>query len=441
MDDRTRVLIPIGEPIGGQMSAVGIRQFEVGRALSRHCAVTFATTATDNDEDHGIPIARCQTRSEFRELLRMHDVLFTLGLNPDRFLDVIASGIRIILDVYAPLAFEIMECWPEVPDVVMEPLHRRMVRWTLAQLSRADYIICATEAQKDLWLGVMNAAGMLTVAESRRDPAWHARVGVVPFGVPEARPRPHGHPLRDRIPGCKPDDFLLLWCSKLLAWQDPVTLIRAMARLRDQNAQVRLVFLGIGEPRPPSGSLYDNAALPTKQTRSVADELGLTDRTVFFLNERVPYRDMGAYYRDANAAVATYPDSLETRICMGTRLLDYLSAGLPMVVSGVQLQRDFVEEQGLGRVVRPGDAAGLATAILQLKADIEHGAVTDSAFAKARERLLWSRVTAPVVQYCTSAQARIRRSRRRKWSAVVPLAEFLARSVGCRLNAWWHGVR
>ncbi|MFM8791534.1 MAG: glycosyltransferase [Solirubrobacterales bacterium] len=435
------MLVPIGEPIGGQMSAVGIRQIEVGRALAAHCTVTFASTAATNDEGHGIPIVPCRTRAEFRDLLRTHDVLYTLGLNSDRFLDVVRSGIRVVLDLYTPLAFEVMECWPEVPDAVMEPLHRRSVRWTLAQLARADFIVCASEPQKDLWLGMMNATGMLTVGDSRRDPAWHERIAVVPFGVPEGRPQPQGHPLRDRLPGLARGDFLMLWSSKLLTWQDPETLIHAMALLREQDPTIRLVFLGIGEPRPLDGSMYDNATLPTRRTRAIADELRLTNETVFFLTERVPYREMGAYYRDADVAIATYPDSLETRICLGTRLLDYLWAGLPMVVSGVELQREFVEGQGLGRVARPHDAAGLAGAIAQLRRDVATGGVDESAFARAAERLRWSRVTAPIVRYCESSQACIRRSRARRWSALLPMVEFMVRSIACRLHARLHGVR
>jgi len=82
--DRTRVLVPIGEPIGGQMSAVGIRQFEVGRTLAVHCDVTFASTAETNDEAHGVRVVPCRTRADFRRLLQQHDVVYTLGLNPDR---------------------------------------------------------------------------------------------------------------------------------------------------------------------------------------------------------------------------------------------------------------------------------------------------------------------------------------------------------------------
>ena len=423
------------------MSAVGIRQSEIGKALSPHCDVTFAAREAANDEVPGVRIVPCRSRRDFRALLDSHDVLYTLGLNSDRFLDVVRSGIRIVLDLYTPQAFEVMECWPEVPDAIMERHHRRLVRWTLAQLAVADYVVCTTEPQLDLWLGMMNGAGLLGVGQSRRDPAWRDRLGVVPMGVPQTPPRADGHPLRARLPGVGADDFLLLWSSNLLPWQDPVTLVEAMDLVRRQDPAVRLVFLGIGQPRGPGGSLFDNMTLRARQAREASDARGLTDSTVFFITDRVPYRDMGPHLLDANAAVSTYPDSLETRCCLGTRLTDYLWAGLPMVVSGARIQHDFIEGQGLGRCVRPGDPDARARAILGTKRDVEQGAIDPAAFDRARERFGWSAVTEPLVRWLAARVRRGDRARRDVVGAAGSLAEFWFRSLDFRLASRWHGVR
>lgn len=440
MPDRTRVLIPIGEPIGGQMSAVGIRQFEVGRALAPHCDVTFASSAPANDDHHGIPIVRCDKPADFRALLRRHDVLYTLGLNADRFLDVARSGIRVILDIYTPLAYEILESFPEAPTRLLARMHRRIVRWTNAQLSRADFVVCTNEKQRDMWLGVLNAIGRLTAEQTRQNPDCRELIDVVPFGLPEASPVHNGHSLRKRLPQIGADDFVLLWSSKILAWQDPVTLLRAMQLLEAEDSTIRLVFLGTGPiPDAAERGTFDPVVLRTKEAVATANHLGLTDNRVFFVTERIPYRDIGSYYTDADAAVATYPDSLETRFCLGTRILDYVWAGLPMVVSGGELQREFVEDQGLGVVVPPGDARALADAILRLKAR-GHDETSVHAFATTRERLRWPAVTRPIIRYCTSPAARVRRRHRRLWLARLQLGEFLARSAAIRASKWLYGT-
>jgi glycosyltransferase involved in cell wall biosynthesis len=366
-------------------------------------------------------------------------VLYTLGLNSDRFLDVIKSGIRIVLDIYTPLAFEILESFPETPTPLLARMHRRIVRWTNAQLSWADFVVCTNEKQRDVWLGVLNAIGRLTPAQTRRNPDCRDLIDVASFGLPEQSPVPNGCPLRDRLPAIGPGDFVLLWSSKILAWQDPLTLLDAMRLLRDEEPSIRLVFLGTGAaPTAGRQSWFDPAALRTREAFQAAKDLGLTDKSVFFITDRIPYRDIGGFYLDADAAISTYPNTLETRFCLGSRILDFVWAGLPMVVSGCDLQREFVEGQGLGIVVRPGDARALADAIRRLKAHIAREPF-GPAFEAAREKLKWPVATRAIANYCTLPATRARRGRRSIWSARLQVAEFLIRSIVIRAAVRLHG--
>lgn len=421
------------------MSAVGIRKLEIGKALAPHCDVTFGVSEPENDAVPGATLARCRNRREFRELLARHDVLYTLGLTSDRFLDVARSEIRVVLDMYTPLALEILESWPEMPTALLERMHRRITRWTVAQFGLADFIVCAGESQRDMWIGTLNAAGLLDATMARAEPDCRNLIDVVPMGVPEGRPTARGRPLRDRLPEGFRDDFVLLWSSKILAWQDPLTLLQAMRILQEDEPRIRLVFLGIGAPPPATGrSFVDPAALRTREALDAAKQLGLTDRTVFFVTERIPYRDIGSYYRDADAAVATYPASLETRYCLGSRLLDYVWAGLPMVVTGGDLQHRFVHDAGLGYVARPGDAAALARAIRDLKRGAEVGEFSQVRFDEARARLRWPLLAEPIVKYCQSPVAQTRKSRRLMGRARLQWCEFMCRSVSCRLASFLH---
>lgn len=434
MADRTRVLIPIAEPVGGEMSAVGIRKLEVARALAATCDVTLATETGPNDPQPGLTLAACPSRAVFRRLLAEHDVVYTLGLTVGRFFDVVRSGIRIVLDMYTPLAFEILEAFPEAPLPLLRRMHRRVVRWTIAQFSHADFVVCTGEAQRDLWIGTMNAAGLLDAGQVRGDPDCRGKIDFVPMGVPVSEPVAAGHPLRERLSAIGPDDFVLLWCSKIAAWQDPATLLHAMRRLATEDPSIKLVFLGTGEPTPAGKSSWiDPVAARTREAFVLAERLGLRDRNVFFLTERIPYRDIGGFYRDADAGIATYPASLETRYCLGTRLLDYLWAGLPMVVSGMDLQRDFVAGQRLGVFAPPHDTDALVQAILRIKADVRAERFSDADFAAVRRSLAWPVATQPVARFCALPVARTRKPRRRVLVALGQLAEFAVRSAGCRL--------
>ncbi|MFW8744926.1 hypothetical protein ACOI9R_32825, partial [Mesorhizobium japonicum] len=64
-----------------------------------------------------------------------------------------------------------------------------------------------------------------------------------------------------------------------------------------------------------------------------------------------------------DAGVSTHREQLETTLSFRTRMLDYLWAGLPMVVTEGDHFADLVDADGLGAVVPAGDVAALASAI------------------------------------------------------------------------------
>jgi len=144
---------------------------------------------------------------------------------------------------------------------------------------------------------------------------------------------------------------------------------------------------------------------------------------------------VGSWYLDAHAGVAAYPATLETHFCLGSRLLDFVWAGLPVVVSGDELQRQFVEGNGVGYVVPPENPEALGDGIRRIRADVERRAISASAFETVRDKLRWSVVTRPIVEYCQSDAARSRRKTRNTLVGALQLAEFYARSVACRASA------
>jgi glycosyltransferase involved in cell wall biosynthesis len=185
-----------------------------------------------------------------------------------------------------------------------------------------------------------------------------------------------------------------------------------MQHLRTTNPRIKTVFLGVGDPVPAGKPAWlDAAALRTLEARRLADELGLAGTNVFFVDERIPYEQLGGYYRDCNAAVATYPDTLETRMCLGTRLADYVWAELPIAVSGGPLQHDFVEAQGVGFCTPSGDHVALAASMAKIEQTVRTTGWCRNAFAKAKQAHAWSVLTAPLANWCEKHVDRPRKPR------------------------------
>ena len=107
---------------------------------------------------------------------------------------------------------------------------------------------------------------------------------VVPFGVSDAPPRHKQQVLKGVVPGIGPDDKVVLWGGGIYNWLDPLTLIRAIDKLRSRVGTVRLFFLGLRHPNPNVPEMR-----MAVETRRLAEELGLVGSHVFFNEGWVEY--------------------------------------------------------------------------------------------------------------------------------------------------------
>ena len=101
------------------------------------------------------------------------------------------------------------------------------------QLLRGDFLLCASEKQRDFWLGQLAALGRVnprTYDEDETMRSLHRRRAVRhPRGAAGARPAPA---IKGVVPGIGPDDKVILWGGGIYNWFDPLTLLRAVDRLR-----------------------------------------------------------------------------------------------------------------------------------------------------------------------------------------------------------------
>ncbi len=72
----------------------------------------------------------------------------------------------------------------------------------------------------------------------------------MPFGIDPTPPQPGGNVIKGVVLGIAQDDTLLLWGGGIWDWLDPLTVIRAMASLRERRPDIKLFFLGLHHPQP-----------------------------------------------------------------------------------------------------------------------------------------------------------------------------------------------
>jgi glycosyltransferase involved in cell wall biosynthesis len=297
--------------------------------------------------------------------------------------------------VYDPLHLEQLEQARDTDGESRERIVRDAVAVLNEQLLRGDFFLCASPKQRDLWLGHLSALGRVNPATYDEDGSLGRRLAVVPFGLPDEPPTATRPVVKGVMPGIGPEDELVLWGGGIYNWFDPLTLIRAVDRVRHDRPRIRLLFMGLKHPNPHIPKM--RMAVEAKR---LADELQLTGTHVFFNEGWVPYDERQDYLLEADLGVSTHLDHLETEFSFRTRILDYLWAGLPIVATRGDAFAELVERRGLGLTVAPQDVADLAEALGRLLDDAELAAECRKHVEEVAPEFAWSRVLEPLVTFC-----------------------------------------
>jgi glycosyltransferase involved in cell wall biosynthesis len=197
------------------------------------------------------------------------------------------------------------------------------------------------------------------------------------------------------VAGIEPGDTLVLWGGGIYNWFDPLTLIRAIDRVRRAVPTVRLLFMGLRHPNPEIPEMRMAVA-----ARELADELGLTGSHVFFNEGWVPFSERHNLLLDADIGVSTHLHHVETEFAYRTRILDYLWAGVPVVATDGDALSDLIEHRGLGLTVPPDDVDALAHALERMATDKDFATQCRTNIHALAPELRWSSVARPLVEFC-----------------------------------------
>jgi glycosyltransferase involved in cell wall biosynthesis len=185
---------------------------------------------------------------------------------------------------------------------------------------------------------------ILVVSAAEREAGLAAHIGtagqyrVVPNGVRLERFALPRRPVGGRV----------VSVGRLAPQKRPDLLVRAAASLRDRGTSFQLHLVGDGPERP--------------RVQALVDELGLADQVVLLGNRSdIP---------ELLAEAACFALASDYEGCP-ISILEAMAAGVPVVATHVGGVPELVEDGRTGRLVRPGDADALATAVAELLADDE----------------------------------------------------------------------
>ena len=391
---RRKIVVLTGDVLRRKMAGPAIRAWHIAQALAREHDVHLATTQ-DCDLTHAEFEISHVDRRDIARLERWADVIVFQGHLLRQYPALRRSRKVMVVDVYDPFHLETLEQARKfAPDG--RALAVRVATDVLnEQLARGDFFLCASDKQRDFWLGQLAAVGRVNPLTYDRSESLAGLIDVVPFGIADDPPTEAAPVLKGVVPGIGPDDKVLLWGGGVYNWFDPLTLLRAVDKLRRRVPEVRLFFLGLQHPNPEVGEMR-----MAVETRKLADELGLTGSHVFFNEDWVEYDQRQGYLLESDIGVSTHLDHVETAYSFRTRVLDYLWASLPVVVTGGDAIGDVVDASGIGLTVPPGDVDALEHALFRLLDDEELRARCRANAAELAPRYRWANVLRPLVEFC-----------------------------------------
>ena len=388
------VLVVSNDHVGRSMAGPGIRSYEIARRLSERFRVTLAIPfESDLDEQSfRVVVAPLADDGGITALALDSDAVFAQRLPLTTMARLARTSITRVYDLYAPVSIELLASLAveagSAPDRELV-LGERIVTDTI--LRTGSSFVCASETQRDFWLGRLDALGRLDPETYRLDPELRTVIDTLPFGLPSSPPRP-GAAIRGVIPGVSRDDRVVVWNGGIWNWFDPVTVIRAVGELARRRGDVKLVFVGMTHPNP---TIAQRAR--AEEAMTCARDLGLLGSSVFFNEGWVPYDERGAYLLDADLGVSAHRSSYESRLAFRTRILDCIWAGLPVVVTRGDALADVVEREGLGITVPEADVDALVSALTTLLDDDARRNAAREAMAVLRPSLEWDRLVERLV--------------------------------------------
>lgn len=382
-----KIVLHCSNPVGKRMSGPAIRCWEIAKCLSKTHEVHLSTP---NFPDISSDRFLIQPRNQIplSKLIPAADFLLTQCVTPHMAWLSKKAGTRILLDAYDPLPFENLEIFNSAPKWVQNYKNKRIINSALFSFQMADAILCASSRQRDLWTGLLLSLGKIDPEIYHRDKSLKNLISIVPFGMPSVPPGKTGEGFRKQFK--LPEDAkVLLWGGGIWNWFDPLTLIKAVKKLKEENYPVYLVFMGLNPSNCPPNEM-------AVQALKLSEDLDLKNRNVFFNEWWIPYEERQNFLLEADIGVSTHFEHLETHFSFRTRLLDYLWAGLPILTTEGDCLSKFIEEKELGYVVPYKDIEEMARGIRKLLDPNKRTKIRDN-IAKVRREYEWKNVVIPLM--------------------------------------------
>ncbi|HUC14813.1 MAG TPA: hypothetical protein VMS00_10210, partial [Acidimicrobiales bacterium] len=165
---RTRVVVFSTDPVGPEMPGPAIRAWELANVLGQHLDVVLASTVAVSG-DHPNAELRLAAGPAIRELVEGSDVSFAPSSLVYMAEELRETAKPVVVDIYDPYHLENLEMGGDGLSE-QDRVVTRLAGVINVALRRGDLFTCASERQRDFWLGSLAAVGRVNPFNYEGDP-------------------------------------------------------------------------------------------------------------------------------------------------------------------------------------------------------------------------------------------------------------------------------
>lgn len=338
---RDKILLLSPAAFSQNMAGPSIRYWEIAKQLSQHFEVIVLTpNYIPNNNNTKFIIDSLSEKNLFKYSKESKIIIFQ-GTTLWRYPIIKYLGVPLAIDLYDPFHLENLELFAN------KRLGRYLYKSTLnileEQMYLGDYFFCASNKQKDYWLGMLTAFNRVDLEFYKKDRTFTSLIGVVPFGIQEEIPQKREKVIKGIYPQIDHEDLVIIWGGGIWEWLDPELLLHTMKYIKNRQSNIKCFFMGV---KPPGTTQISSMLEKLIQLRK---ELDLEDTVVF--NDWVKYDDRDQFLLESDIGISLHKDHIETRYAYRTRILDYIWTDLSVVSLDGDVLSEIIRETNRGVIL------------------------------------------------------------------------------------------
>lgn len=381
---------PVPAPEIKNVEGGGLRAWGLANGLQNNSKDKYEVEVSYNqvfkqdnftDELNGIKISTWEISTLADKIQEFDSVLvsYNAGDITQTVVDNIRQDQQLILDGYVPIHIEMSARNSDNLDREYDAFNFENKIWTKA-LRRGDILLCANEAQKKFYTGVMAQVGRINpITYGDED-----LIQIVPYGIYREKAVAKNDPVSKLVKNKKA--FKLLWFGGIYPWFDLTNLLEAVKNA-NKTTPIELIMVGVKNP-------FNQHPDFIKRYEEVMDYIKNNNMDeIVHITDWVKFEDRAEWYLGSDAVVLINNIGMENTLAWRTRLVDYVWADLPIVTNGGDPMSDILEANKAVYILPDLDAKTIEKEIIKISKDKETLKQVSTNLSKVRRLFYWDKVT------------------------------------------------